>query len=127
MELLKFAELTSSAVDPLSEPEVAVMVVIPAEVPVARPEALIFAMVLSDELQLTDDVMSLLLPFLNLPVAVNCWVAPMVIAGPTGVTSSEVRTEGGLEVQVHPLATRQAESNGRHNARAILIPQPLVF
>jgi hypothetical protein len=96
----------------------------PAETPIAKPEPLMLATLLLDELQLTDEVMSWLLPSLNLPVAVNCCVAPMVIAGPTGVTISELRTEGGLEieVQVHPLISKQAESKGRHNAQAILIP-----
>ena len=65
------------------------MVAEPFFSPVATPVALIVATAVSDELQLAELLRSLVLPSLNLPVAVNGCVAPpaaIVIDGLAGVT-----------------------------------------
>jgi hypothetical protein len=69
-----------------SEPEVAVTLGLPIATAVASPELLIVATVVLDELQVAEAVKSCLLPSLNVPVAVNCWVVPVVIDGFPGVT-----------------------------------------
>ena len=58
------AVVTVRVVDPLTVPEVAVMVVVPRPVPVARPPAVIVATPVDDEFQFT--------------VAVRFWVLPSV-------------------------------------------------
>ena len=53
-------------------PEVAVMVVVPAVRAVARPLLLTVATEVSDELQVTCVVISWVVPSEKVPVAVNC-------------------------------------------------------
>jgi len=68
----RVAEFTVRVV--LSEivPMVAVMFVVPTETPMTRPVLSIVATDVSDELQVTCVVMSLLVPLEYVPVAVNC-------------------------------------------------------
>ena len=58
----RIADVTVSVVFPEILPDVAVMVVEPALTAVASPEALIVAFAASDELHVTDAVMSCVLP-----------------------------------------------------------------
>ena len=53
---------------------------------VARPDLLIVATAVLDELQLAEEVRSFLLPSLNVPLAVNCWVEPTTMVELAGVT-----------------------------------------
>lgn len=55
----RVAAVTLSVALPERVPDVAVMVGKPTPTPVARPELVIVALVISDELQITDDVMFL--------------------------------------------------------------------
>lgn len=65
--------LTVRVVEALKLPEVAVMVVLPVPAPaVASPAVLMVAMSVDDELQVTVEVTSRVLPSPNVPVAVNC-------------------------------------------------------
>ncbi len=64
--------VASRVVEPLIEPKVAVIVVIPAPTVMARPVELILATLPSEELQLTWLVRSCVLPSVSVPVAVNC-------------------------------------------------------
>src|SRR5207237_1410599 len=66
--------------------ETAVMVVVPVVRLVARPELLIVAMLVLEEIQITEVVMFWLLPSVYVPAAVNCWVTPTKIEGLAGVT-----------------------------------------
>jgi hypothetical protein len=66
------AELTVSVVEPLMLPEVAEMVVLPAETAVARPCALIVAAAGVPEFHIAVDVRFAVLLSLYVPVAVNC-------------------------------------------------------
>ena len=63
---------TVRIVFPVILPEVAVIVVVPAATVMARPALLIGATEVLDELQLTDAVISWVVPSKNVPVAVNC-------------------------------------------------------
>lgn len=56
----------------VTEPDVAVMVVVPTPVPAAEPEVSIVATDVKDETQLTVPVRFCVLPSLKVPVAVNC-------------------------------------------------------
>lgn len=95
------AAVTVSVVEPAIEPEVAVMVVDPGATLVARPwlpEALlIVAIPAVAELHCTVCVMFWVLPSVNVPVAVNCWVVPKGRVGMAGVTAIET-TAAGLTV-----------------------------
>jgi hypothetical protein len=66
--------LTVSVVTPLMPLSAAVIVVLPVAAAVARPEPLMVATLVDDELQVTDEVMFLLVLSPKVPVAVNCWV-----------------------------------------------------
>jgi hypothetical protein len=63
------AELVIPGVD-------AVMLVVPEATPVAKPIEEIVALLISELLRVTWEVMSELEPFEYVPVAVNCWVEP---------------------------------------------------
>jgi len=63
-----------SVVLPLIVPDVAVIVVLPEATPVARPELLMVAMVLSLDDQDTEEVMTEVVLFEYVAVAVNCCV-----------------------------------------------------
>jgi hypothetical protein len=81
------AAVTVRTVEPLIAPDVALIVDVPTPAPVARPAALIVAVVVVPDDHVTLDVRFCVLPSLNVPVAVNCWVAPLVIEGFAGVTA----------------------------------------
>jgi hypothetical protein len=83
------AAVTVSTVEPEIDDDVAEMVEDPAPAPLASPDALIVAMVLVPDDHVTLDVRFCVVPSLNVPVAVNCWVAPLVIEGFAGVTAMD--------------------------------------
>lgn len=73
-------EVTFKVVEPIIEPEVAVIKVVPYPVPVAAP---LFPAVLltvatdgMDEPQITDEVRFCWLPFDSRPLATSCCMAP---------------------------------------------------
>jgi copper chaperone CopZ len=84
------AAVTVRVTDPLTEPDVAVIVVVPCATLVASPvvEAMV-APVGSFELHCTVPVMFCVLPSLNVPVAVNCCVTLSGRVGIAGVTEIE--------------------------------------
>jgi hypothetical protein len=86
----KVSEVTVRVVLPEIVPEAAVMVAVPAAMAVARPLPLTVNTDVSDELQVTCEVISPLGPTVNWPVAVNCWVDPTDRVGLAGVTVMEV-------------------------------------
>lgn len=82
------ADVTVKSVAPEMSPDVAVMVVIPVEIPVvAIPAALMEALAGTDEVQTTDVVKSCVVLSVYVPMAVNCWVVPAAMLGVTGVTA----------------------------------------
>ena len=72
-------------------PKLAIMFVVPAAIAVARPLLFIVATAGFDELQVTCEVRSFVVPSENEPVAANCWVAPILMLGVAGVRDMEDR------------------------------------
>ena len=68
--------VTAKVVVPLTAPEVAVMVVLPAPAPVASPPLLIVATFVAEEFHVAEFVRFCVLPSLNVPVAASCTLAP---------------------------------------------------
>src|ERR1700733_12704487 len=99
----RVAAVTVRVVEPLIAPDVAVMVEVPTAAALARPPVLIVAMVVVPEVQVTVDVKFCVVPSLNIPVAVNCWVAPLAIDGFTGVTAIDCRVAAVTVRVVEPL------------------------
>jgi hypothetical protein len=66
------AAVTVRLVEPLTEPEVAVIVRVPFPLPVARPELLMVARLEEDELHVTEEVMLPVVPSPKVPIALNC-------------------------------------------------------
>ena len=64
--------VTVRVIDPLINPRVAEIELVPAATPVADPPVLIVALAGAEEFQVTSAVRSALLPSSKLPVAVNC-------------------------------------------------------
>jgi len=79
-------ELTVSVVNPEMPLSAAVIVVVPVAPAVASPVLLMLATLVAEEVQVTVEVMSLLLLSPNVPVAVNCWVPLKAIVGLAGDT-----------------------------------------
>ncbi len=69
-------EVTVKVVLPEILPEVAVMIAVPAATAVTRPLLLTVATDGFDELQVTCVVISLIVPYEYMPMAVNCCVTP---------------------------------------------------
>jgi hypothetical protein len=70
-------------------PEFAVILVLPALIPVAMPVASIVATASEPEPHVTLLVMSFVLLSLYVPVAVNCCIVPFAIVALDGVTAME--------------------------------------
>ena len=84
--------VTVSCVVPKIFPLVAVIVMgPPAATPVAKPLALMVAMPVDDEDQITELVRFCVLLLLNVPVAVNCTVLVAITEGFVGVTAIDTR------------------------------------
>jgi hypothetical protein len=83
---------TRDAVE-VTVPETAVMVVVPAPMPVASPEdATIVAILALEALQVTDAVTSLVELSLNVPAAVNCCVPPTNTVAVDGAIAMDFKT-----------------------------------
>ncbi len=91
------AEVTVNLVEPVTLPDVALMVAVPPANALANPfvpaTLLIVATALLLLFHVTDCVRSDFLPLLNVPVAVNCCVAPATKEGFAGVTAMEVNVD----------------------------------
>lgn len=101
------AGVTVRSVAPETEPEVAVTVVVPIPVLVARPLLprllLTTATAVFAELQVTEVVRSCVLPSVKVPVAANCCLMPSAIEAWVGVTVRETRAAGATLSMVEPL------------------------
>src|SRR5208282_3344245 len=101
--------VTARPVDPLIDPEVAWMVVLPVVTPVAKPVLLIVATAVLVDVQPTELVRFCWIPSLYVPVAVNCCVAPLAIDGFAGVTAIDTKVGAGVTVRpVDPLIEPEA-------------------
>src|SRR5271163_1264337 len=97
------AAVTVSTVEPEIDDDVAVMVEVPTPAPEASPAALIVAVAVVPDDQVTVEVRFWVEPSLNVPVAVNCWVAPLVIEGFAGVTAMDCSVAAVTVRTVEPL------------------------
>jgi hypothetical protein len=110
-------------------PCVAVIVVVPAATAVARPpDAVIVAVAVVPEAQVTVDVMSAVLVSVYVAVAVNCCVAPTLrCAGAAGVTAIEVRVfvvVGGRPLHPVMKPTNDSSANTAKRWRGDFISPP---
>src|SRR5262249_58538459 len=85
------ALVTVRVVDPLMLPIVALIFEVPVALAVANPAAEMVATEVVAEAQVTWPVRSCVELSVNVPVAVNCWVVPLVMLGLAGVTAIESR------------------------------------
>jgi hypothetical protein len=81
------AGVTVSSVDALTAPEVAVIVAEPMLTLCASPAVLIVAVEGVSENHVAVPVRFCVVPSVNVPVAVNCWLVPFAIDGAAGVTA----------------------------------------
>jgi hypothetical protein len=88
----KLGWATESTVNPVIEPETALMVALPIPVPVANPLLSMVATPGAEEVQPTELVRSCVLPSENVPVAVNCWFVPSGMEAPDGATAIDTNT-----------------------------------
>jgi hypothetical protein len=97
----KVATVTFTVVEPLTPPNVALMVADPEATPVTKPVELTVAMVISDEAQLAESVMVSVLLLLYVPVAVICCVFPIARDGVDGARVTVVKV-GPMKNPLHP-------------------------
>lgn len=89
----RLAAVTVSEVLPLTSPDAAVMVTVPAPVLVAKPDVLTEATLTFEEDQVTDGSCCVL-PSSKIPVAVNCCVVPKAMEVFAGVMEIESSCAG---------------------------------
>ena len=94
---------TVSTVDPDTAPEVAVIVLVPTATAVAKPTAVIVAVAVVPELQVTWLVRFCVLLSEYVPVAVNCCVNPFATDGFAGVTAIDTNVAAPTVNTVEPL------------------------
>ena len=97
------AAVTVSEAVPLTDPDVAVIVVVPPVTPAASPLELMLATELVVELHVTE-VNNCVLPSSKLPTALNCCCVPAAIDGVDGLTEIKVKcaaTTVSVEVSVN--------------------------
>ena len=92
----RLADVTVRMVPPEISPKVAVMIVVPAARPLAKPLLLTVATAVLEDRQVTYVVISSVGATGNFPVALNCWVVSMSMIGFSGVTVMEVGCPIGL-------------------------------
>lgn len=76
--LVNVAAEAVKLMEPVMDPTLAMIIVVPAAVAVTRPEALATATEGLLEVQLTAAI-SFVLPSLNVPIAATCWLVPTAI------------------------------------------------
>ena len=109
---LSTTDVTVTVVAADTPPRIAVIVVLPAPVPVTTPLLLTVATPVEDELQVADVVRSCVLPSEKIPVAVSCKLVLMAMEGFTGVMVSDVKVAATPRVAVPvtaPLLLKVAE------------------
>jgi hypothetical protein len=90
---------TIRTVEPTTDPNVALIVLVPTPMPVASPPGLIVATESVAEPQVTELVRFCMLPSVYVPVAANCCVKPFAIDGFVGVTAIDCSV-GAVTVNV---------------------------
>jgi hypothetical protein len=90
---------TVKVVDPLTEPDVAEMLLVPSVREVRYPALVMVATVVVAEAQVALLVKSCVVPSESVPVAVNCWNMPGDMVGVSGATAIDT-TIAGVTVRV---------------------------
>jgi len=120
---------TVNKVEELTAPEVAVIVAVPflADA-VARPVLEMVATVESDEVHVTELLMSRVVPSPNTAMAENCCVFwdPMLMVGFIGVTCSAVTGDSNTVAVVEPAATPE-EAETVTDPIPVAVPIPELF
>jgi hypothetical protein len=111
---------TVSPVEPLIDPKVALIVVLPAATLEVRPWALMVAVAALEEVQVTVVVMSWVLLSLKVPVAVNCLVVPTAMLEVAGVTAMETRVAAVIVSDAVPLTPPEV-------AVTVAVPVPVLL
>ena len=96
------AAVTVNVDEPVILPKVARMVEVPIPTPVASPPALISAVPVVPVVHVTLVVRFCVVPFVYLPVAVNCLVRPFAMDGAFGVTPMNTSAIGVTVKMVVP-------------------------
>jgi hypothetical protein len=94
---------TVSPVVPVTPPDIAEMVVVPAARVVARPVAAMVAAAGVDDAQVAVEVRFCVEPSVYVPMAVNCCVSPASTTGFAGVTAMVATTAGSTVSVVLPV------------------------
>jgi hypothetical protein len=81
------AVVTVNVVAPTTGPKVALIMLVPAPTPVAKPAAEIVAAAVVPDAHVTEDVRTWVVVSVYVPVATNCCVADWAMAGLAGVTA----------------------------------------
>jgi hypothetical protein len=108
---------TVRVVEPLTAPEAALIVLVPAATPVAKPPALIVATLVVCEVHVAVLVRFCVELFEKVPVAVNCCVLPFAIDGFAGVTAIDTSV-GAVAVTVSSVVP----STAPEAASILLVP-----
>jgi hypothetical protein len=121
---VRTAGITVRVVDPLTAPEVAVIVTVPAARAASTPESLMLARLPLEELQDTA-ARFCVLPSLKVPVAVNCWLTPMGSNDESGNTSIATSVAAVMVSVADPLTDPElAEIVALPTATPIASPEP---
>jgi hypothetical protein len=102
------AAVTVSVVEPLTAPEAALIVLVPAATPMANPPVVIVATPVVAELQVTELVKFCVELSEKVPVAVNCCFAPTLTEGFAGVTAIDTNVAAVTVSVVEPLTAPEA-------------------
>jgi len=94
--------LTVSALEPLTDPEVAEIVVCPTEALVARPVAVMGATATFEDTHVETLVTSCTVPSVKVPLALNRCAAPSRIVGLEGATVMDTNAAGVTSSCVDP-------------------------
>src|SRR5581483_6990544 len=108
---------TVSTVEPLTDPKVALIVLVPAATPVASPAVVIVATEVVPDAHVTWLVTFCVLLSVYVPVAVNCCVVPLAIDGFAGVTAIDCNAAAVTVSTVEPLTEPNV-------ALIVLVPTP---
>jgi len=113
----KVAAVTVSTVEPTTDPDVALIVLVPIATPVAKPPVAMVAVAVVPDAQVTEAVTFFVLLSLYVPVAVNCCVRPLAIDGFAGVTAIDCRGAAVTVSTVEPTTDPDV-------ALIVLVPTP---
>ena len=111
------AAVTVNNVEPTTDPNVALMVLVPIAAAVAKPPLAMVAVAVVPDAQVTEAVTFFVLLSVYVPVAVNCCVRPLAIDGLAGVTAMDCSVAAVTVNTVEPATDPDV-------APIVLVPTP---